>query len=107
MASSRVEELPDDFDESLDLNKNDPQGPARPTKINNVSLDAMFEKRLDAPNALSDKSFEDIMYDMSKTPIFMNAEDVANQSKSTLNPKLMSWLSQRTDGGTQPRRTSS
>lgn len=106
MASSRVEELPDDFDESLDLNKNAPQGPARPSKINNVSLDAMFEKRLDAPNALSDKSFEDIMYDMSKTPIFMNEADVANQSKSTSDTKLMGWLSQRTDGAAQPRRTS-
>ena len=105
MTSSRVEELPDDFDESLDPNKATPQGPERPTKINNVSLDAMFEKRLDAPNALSDKSFEDIMYDMSKTPIFMNEADLANQSMSPMYTMLMSWLSQRTDGAPQPRRT--
>jgi hypothetical protein len=86
MDSSRIEELPDDFDESLALNKATQQGPAPPPKNKNVSLDEMFEKRLEGPNAISDKSFEEIMYDMSKTPLFMNAADVANQSMSIPTP---------------------
>lgn len=86
MASSRIEELPDEFDDSIDLNKVAPPGPSPPTSNKNVSLDEMFDRRLDAPNALSDKSFEEIMYDMSKTPLFMDAADVANQSKSKRAP---------------------
>lgn len=82
MASSRIEELPDDFDTSIDLNKPTPAGPAPPPPgaNKNVSLDQMFERRIDGPNAISDKSLEEIMYDMSKTPLFMSASDVANQS---------------------------
>lgn len=85
MASSpRIQELPDDFDESIDLNRATPKAakPAPPSN-KNVSLDEMFERRVEGSNAISDKSFEEIMYDMSKTPLFMNAEDVANQSMST------------------------
>ncbi|ETN41104.1 uncharacterized protein HMPREF1541_03039 [Cyphellophora europaea CBS 101466] len=82
MSSSRVEELPDDFDESLVLNEGPTQGLAAPAKSKNVSLAEMYEKRLDMPSAaITDKSFEEIMFDMSKTPIFMDAQDVANQTE--------------------------
>ena len=69
----KVEELPDDFDESLNLN----DVPPKPTT---TSLADMYEKRLDNPEAFSSKSFEEVLYDMSKTPIFMDSADVANAS---------------------------
>lgn len=80
MSSSRIEELPDDFDGSIDLNK-PTQGPEAPLKNKNVSLEDLYEKRLDGKNPISDKSFEEVMFDMSKTPLFMNEHDLANQSK--------------------------
>ncbi|RMZ80070.1 hypothetical protein DV737_g3150, partial [Chaetothyriales sp. CBS 132003] len=67
---SRVEELPDDFDESsVKINEAPPptQGPK--------SLRELYDSRLDTPNALSDKSFEEIMFDMSKMPLFMDSKD--------------------------------
>ncbi|RMZ88587.1 hypothetical protein DV736_g4183, partial [Chaetothyriales sp. CBS 134916] len=65
---SRVEELPDDFDESVKINEGPPtQGPK--------SSRDLYEKRLDTPNALSDKSFEELMFDMSKMPLFMDSKD--------------------------------
>lgn len=81
MTSGRIEELPDDFDASIDLNKAPAAGPAPATADKDASLAEMYAKRLDMPNALSDKSFEELMLDMSKTPLFMTAEDVANQSE--------------------------
>jgi hypothetical protein len=82
MADSRIEELPDDFDGSLSLSKA-VQGPEAPPSINNVSLEDLYEKRLDGQNPISDKSFEEVMFDMSKTPLFMNEQDLANQSEFT------------------------
>lgn len=69
----RIEELPEGVDES-EIVKD--VGPIATT----TSLADMYQKRLDTPEAFSSKSFEEIMYDMSKTPIFMNSEDVANAS---------------------------
>lgn len=89
MASPRIQELPDDLDSSLDLNKDTAPTTAPPVAVGpelpppssssnqNVSLDQMFSRRTEG---ISDKSLEEIMYDMSKTPLFMSAEDVANQS---------------------------
>ena len=65
---SRIEELPGDFDESLNINE------APPTN-GTTSLRDLYEKRLDTPTAFSDKSFEEVMYDMSKSPLFMNDKD--------------------------------
>ena len=65
---ARVEELPDDFDETLNINEAPPTNGA-------TSLRDLYEKRLDAPNAISEKTFEELMYDMSKTPLFMNDTD--------------------------------
>lgn len=81
MTNPRVEELPDDFDDSIDLDKLPAHGPEAPASIPNVSLEDLYEKRLDGQNALSNKSFEEVMFDMSKTPLFMNEKDLANQSK--------------------------
>lgn len=81
---SRIEELPDDFDESLDLNE------APTTK--NVSLEDVYEKRLD-PNNISSKSFEEIMLDMSKTPLFMDSLDVANEDSMSFAYEAVTYLS--------------
>ena len=50
---SRIEELPDDFDESLDLN----EAPSAP------SIEELYEQHLSGPgeNLLSSKSFEEIV----------------------------------------------
>ena len=72
----KVEELPDDFDESLNIDVDR-------SKQNPGSLREMYERRLDNPEAFSSKSFEEILYDMSKTPIFMDSNDVANASMQT------------------------
>jgi hypothetical protein len=66
---SRIEELPDDFDGSLNLN----EAPSAP------SIEELYEKHLSGPgeNLLSSKSFEEIVQDMSKTPLFMNSLDEA------------------------------
>ena len=82
MAGSRIEELPDDFKESSDLSKSLPFGPEAPVTPHDASLRDLYEKRLDGQNPISDKSFEEVMYDMSKTPLFMNEHDLANQSRS-------------------------
>jgi hypothetical protein len=89
MSSSRIEELPDDFDRIKSVQPK-VAGPAPPpTENKNVALDELYEKRLNAPNAISDKSFEEVLFDMSKTPIFMNEADLANQSESNLH--ISSW----------------
>lgn len=69
MTMSRIEELPDDFDESLSLN----EAPAAP------SIEELYEQHLSGPdqNHISSKSFEEIVQDMSKTPLFMNSVDDA------------------------------
>ncbi|RMD44368.1 hypothetical protein DV735_g702, partial [Chaetothyriales sp. CBS 134920] len=66
---SQVKEVPDQVDESAKTNEAlATQGPK--------SLKDLYEARLDAPNALSDKSFEELMFDMSKMPLFMDNKDV-------------------------------
>ncbi|EXJ90235.1 hypothetical protein A1O1_03334 [Capronia coronata CBS 617.96] len=66
---SRIEELPDDFDESVDLNAT----PSAP------SIDELYNQHISAPETkhVSDKSFEEIVQEMSKTPLFMNSLDEA------------------------------
>lgn len=64
---SRIEELPDDFDETLNLNA----GPSAPAP----TLDELYQQHLATPRTdpISDRSFEEIVQDMSKTPFFMNS----------------------------------
>ncbi|EXJ80623.1 hypothetical protein A1O3_06907 [Capronia epimyces CBS 606.96] len=66
---SRIEELPDDFDERINLN----EPPSAP------SLEELYSEHVNAPvqNHISDKSFEEIVQEMSKTPLFMNSLDEA------------------------------
>lgn len=66
---SRIEELPDDFDESINLNEL-PSGP---------SIEELYNQHINAPENkhVSDKSFEEIVQEMSKTPLFMNSLDEA------------------------------
>jgi hypothetical protein len=71
----KIEELPADFDESLGLED-------APRQAQTTSLADLYEKRLDGPEAFSSKTFEEIMYGMSKTPLFMDSTDVANASRT-------------------------
>ena len=73
---SRIEELSDDFDENLNIN----EAPAPATSNTTTSLNDLYQKRLDTPNAFSKKSFEEVMFDMSKTPLFMNEKDALTAS---------------------------
>lgn len=73
---SRVGELPDDFAKSLNIND-------APSQATQTSLSDLVGKRLDTPNGVSNKSFEEITQDMSKTPIFMNELDVAESTQDS------------------------
>lgn len=73
---ARIEELADDLDDHLNIND-------APPATSSASLADLYEKRRDHPEAFSSKSFEEVMYDMSKTPLFMNSADVANASMTT------------------------
>ncbi|EXJ67620.1 uncharacterized protein A1O5_08966 [Cladophialophora psammophila CBS 110553] len=68
---SRIEELPDDFDERVNLN----DAPKE------TSIEELYDQHISAfgpePNQMSSKSFEEIAQDMSKTPLFMNSLDAA------------------------------
>ncbi|KIW23972.1 uncharacterized protein PV07_09714 [Cladophialophora immunda] len=69
---SRIEELPDDFDERIDLNHAPKDVP---------SIEELYDQHISASgpsqNQMSSKSFEEIVQDMSKTPLFMNSLDEA------------------------------
>ncbi|ETI25391.1 hypothetical protein G647_02164 [Cladophialophora carrionii CBS 160.54] len=70
---ARIEELPDDFDENINLN-NAPEAPSIEELYNQHIAGAGPE-----PNQISSKSFEEIVQDMSKTPLFMNSLDEATE----------------------------
>ena len=69
---SRIEELPDDFDERVNFNDAPKDLP---------SIEELYDQHISAPGPsqaqISSKSFEDIVQDMSKTPLFMNSLDEA------------------------------
>ena len=66
---SRIEQLPDDFDESVSLNE----------RAKAPSIEELYDQHISAPEQkhLSDKSFEEIVQEMSKTPLFMNSLEEA------------------------------
>lgn len=74
---SRVEELPDDFDEALDLN-------ALTAGRSVAELEESHARRNVQPPSKgsgkqpssSDRSFEEVMSEFSKTPLFMSGDDV-------------------------------
>ena len=86
---SRVEELPDGFDETLDLNKA-PQLSADDDAIfEEMYYNRFAKKGADRPET-NPKSFEEVMHDLSKTPLFMNnlddATDTSMQKSSKRQP---------------------
>jgi hypothetical protein len=72
---SRITDLPDDFDESLDLDK----VPDSEASIEDWYYEQFQKDGVKKPND-STKSFEKIMSDFSKTPLFMNNLDVAGEA---------------------------
>lgn len=85
---SRVEELPDDFDEALDLN-------ALTAGYSVDELEKSYAERFrQTPSTGADKpapinrSFEEVMSEISKTPLFMNSADVNEASDAGTRPTL-------------------
>jgi hypothetical protein len=89
---SRIEELPDDFDEALDLN-------ALTAGYSVDELEKSYGERFrKEPTTGADKpapikrSFEEVMSEISKTPLFMNSDDVTSANDAgtrlTLRPSL-------------------
>lgn len=84
---SRIEELSDDFDEALDLN-------AITAGSSVAELEQSYAERFRKdPSTGADKpapverSFEEVMSEMSKTPLFMNSDDVTKaKDAGTLPP---------------------
>jgi hypothetical protein len=72
---SRITELPDDFDTSLDLNK----GPDPDASIEELYYQRFAKDGVDRPKDPT-KSFEEIMVEFSKTPLFMNSLDAAGDA---------------------------
>ena len=72
---SRIEELPDDFDESINLN----EAPNVP------SIEDLYQEHLKKPrkDPITDRSFEELVQDMSKTPLFMNSLEDATDDGTT------------------------
>lgn len=81
---SRVEELPDDFDESLNLNEA-PKGDADDDAVFEEMYYNRFAKKGANKPDPNPKSFEEAMQEFSKTPLFMNnLSDVADAGMSFL-----------------------
>ena len=70
---SRIEELPDDFNETVNL-RDVSKGP---------SIEELYNQHISEPGVeqtqAASKSFEEIVQDMSKTPLFMNSLDDATE----------------------------
>jgi hypothetical protein len=95
---SRIEELPDDFDESLDLN-------ALTAGYSVDELDESYAERfrkdpttgVDKPPPI-ERSFEEVMLEISKTPLFMNSDDVNKANDAGRRPTSV----RRPPGGVLP-----
>src|ERR1700733_5568297 len=89
---SRIEELPDDFDEALDLN-------ALTAGHSIDELEKSYAERFrkdpstgaDKPAPLN-RSFEEVMLEISKTPLFMNSDDVKDANNAGTSISLGRWL---------------
>ena len=87
MVSSRIEELPDDFDASVDLNKPPVDAPLEQLLANGTNLTSAASQNgsttANEPiaNVESDQpvTFQDAFKDMGKTPLFMDQLDVQDQ----------------------------
>lgn len=76
---SRITELPDDFDSSLDLN----QGPVPEASIEELYYQRYEKDGVKKPRDPA-KSFEETMAEFSKTPLFMNDLDAAGDAGMSL-----------------------
>src|ERR1700733_16176740 len=93
---SRIEELPDDFDEALDLN-------ALTAGHSIDELEKSYAERFrkdpstgaDKPAPLN-RSFEEVMSEISKTPLFMNSDDVNDANNTGTSISLGRWLAAET-----------
>ena len=69
----RIEELPDTFDESINLSN----GPT------SISIEELYNQHISGigpeQNQISSKSFEEVVQEMGKTPLFMNSLDDATE----------------------------
>lgn len=73
---SRVQELPDDFDESQNnLNEKAIQ--------DGVDMEDLFDRALEQ-GGLTSKTFEEVLSDISKTPLFMTNLDDAERTQYLL-----------------------
>lgn len=72
---SRITELPDDFDSSLDLNK----GPDPEASIEELYYEQFEKDGIKKPKD-NTKSFEQTMSEFSKTPLFMSNLDAAGDA---------------------------
>ena len=74
---SRVEELPDDFEEAMDISKIQ-EGPSM------EEWEASYARRFAKPGAdkapANQKSFEEAMSEISRTPLFMNSLEDAGDN---------------------------
>jgi hypothetical protein len=77
---SRIEELPDDFDENINLN----DASSAP------SIEDLYNQHISTTgpeqNQMSSKSFEEIVQDISKTPLFMNSLEEATDGTPETAP---------------------
>jgi Zn-dependent oligopeptidase len=71
---SRIEELPDDFDESLNLNEAPKLSADDEAVFEEMYYNRFAKKGADKPET-NPKSFEEIMQELSQTPLFMNNLD--------------------------------
>lgn len=67
----RLEELPDDSEES-----ENPKTEALPNEDEDAALDDLYD-RAAARGGLTNKTFEEALSDLSKTPLFMTSLDDA------------------------------
>jgi hypothetical protein len=68
---ARIEELPDDFDESLNLNEA-PKLKADDDAVSEEMYYNRFAKKEANKPETNSKTFEEVMQEFSKTPLFMN-----------------------------------
>jgi len=62
----RIEELPDDFKDGMNLNSQALSG----AEAEEASMDDLYD-RAAARGGFTDKTFEEALSDLSKTPLFM------------------------------------
>lgn len=94
---SRVEELPDDFDDKLDLNKAPGIGGA---DNQGDSMDDLFDRAM-ARGGFTDRTFEEVMSDMSKHPLFMNSLDEAGDDRAFDSLLFICKVAETLDSGSQ------